>query len=100
MRNTLGDMLTSTHSDMREHFVIDPLIGKRQQLLLATQLCRMVLKVRCISSALLDPHGAMAPVVPNGLYSSVVAPATKLSQASQGRIWTLNDSLTLSPTIC
>lgn len=31
---------------MREHFVIDPLISKRQQLLLATQLCRMVLKVR------------------------------------------------------
>jgi T-complex protein 1 subunit epsilon len=31
--------------DMRKHFVIDPLIGKRQQLLLATQLCRMVLKV-------------------------------------------------------
>lgn len=26
--------------------MIDPLIGKRQQLLLATQLCRMVLKVR------------------------------------------------------
>ena len=34
-----------TLTDMREHFVIDPLIGKRQQLLLATQLCRMVLKV-------------------------------------------------------
>lgn len=32
--------------DMKKHFVIDPLIGKRQQLLLATQLCRMVLKVR------------------------------------------------------
>jgi hypothetical protein len=31
--------------DMREHFVIDPLISKRQQLMLATQLCRMVLKV-------------------------------------------------------
>lgn len=31
---------------MRKHFVIDPLISKRQQLLLATQLCRMVLKVR------------------------------------------------------
>lgn len=30
---------------MKEHFAIDPLIGKRQQLLLATQLCRMVLKV-------------------------------------------------------
>ena len=30
---------------MKEHFVIDPLISKRKQLLLATQLCRMVLKV-------------------------------------------------------
>lgn len=38
------DSLTLS-TDMREHFVIDPLIGKRQQLLLATQLCRMVLKV-------------------------------------------------------
>lgn len=27
---------------MRANFVIDPLIGKRSQLLLATQLCRMV----------------------------------------------------------
>ena len=37
---------TSLHwADMKKHFVIDPLIGKRQQLLLATQLCRMVLKV-------------------------------------------------------
>lgn len=34
---------------MKEHFIIDPLISKRQQLLLATQLCRMVLKV-CIKS--------------------------------------------------
>lgn len=32
-------------TDMKKHFVIDPLISKRQQLLLATQLCRMVLKV-------------------------------------------------------
>ena len=30
---------------MRDNFVLDPLIGKRQQYLLATQLCRMVLKV-------------------------------------------------------
>ncbi|KXG48163.1 Chaperone, tailless complex polypeptide 1 [Penicillium griseofulvum] len=37
-------MMTGTN-DMREHFAIDPLIGKRQQLLLATQLCRMVLKI-------------------------------------------------------
>jgi T-complex protein 1 subunit epsilon len=36
---------TNLFLDMRQHFVIDPLIGKRQQLLLATQLCRMVLKV-------------------------------------------------------
>ena len=36
---------TNDLTDMREHFVIDPLIGKRQQLLLATQLCRMVLKI-------------------------------------------------------
>jgi len=44
---SLGDEIrTNMHRlDMREHFVIDPLIGKRQQLMLATQLCRMVLKV-------------------------------------------------------
>lgn len=30
---------------MKENFVVDPLIGKRQQLLLATQLTRMILKV-------------------------------------------------------
>ncbi|KAI4721471.1 hypothetical protein E4T48_02308 [Aureobasidium sp. EXF-10727] len=40
-RRTIADLTT----DMRENFVIDPLISKRQQLLLATQLCRMVLKV-------------------------------------------------------
>lgn len=40
-------------ADMKEHFVIDPLISKRQQLLLATQLCRMVLKVRSITSLLI-----------------------------------------------
>ncbi|MDI1489773.1 MAG: T-complex protein 1 subunit epsilon [Ramalina farinacea] len=39
------DCMQTGSNDMREHFVIDPLIGKRQQLLLATQLCRMVLKV-------------------------------------------------------
>ncbi|KAL7268144.1 T-complex protein 1 subunit epsilon [Rhizina undulata] len=39
------DCMQTGNNDMREHFVIDPLIGKRQQLLLATQLCRMVLKV-------------------------------------------------------
>jgi len=39
------DCLQKGNNDMRDHFVIDPLIGKRQQLLLATQLCRMVLKI-------------------------------------------------------
>lgn len=39
------DCMQTGSNDMRDHFVIDPFIGKRQQLLLATQLCRMVLKV-------------------------------------------------------
>ncbi|KAI4748292.1 hypothetical protein E4T50_01500 [Aureobasidium sp. EXF-12298] len=39
------DCMQTGSNDMRENFVIDPLISKRQQLLLATQLCRMVLKV-------------------------------------------------------
>jgi T-complex protein 1 subunit epsilon len=39
------DCLQTGTNDMRESFVIDPLIGKRQQFLLATQLCRMVLKI-------------------------------------------------------
>lgn len=45
-------MIPLTGLDMKEHFAIDPLIGKRQQLLLATQLCRMVLKV-CLRVAIL-----------------------------------------------
>ena len=40
-----GEPILTSFADMREHFVIDPLISKRQQLLLATQLCRMVLKI-------------------------------------------------------
>ncbi|KAJ5669628.1 T-complex protein 1 subunit epsilon [Penicillium macrosclerotiorum] len=39
------DCMLTGSNDMRDHFAIDPLIGKRQQLLLATQLCRMVLKI-------------------------------------------------------
>lgn len=39
------DCLNTGTNDMRENFVIDPLIGKRQQLLLATQLTRMILKI-------------------------------------------------------
>ncbi|KAJ5292924.1 uncharacterized protein N7443_008877 [Penicillium atrosanguineum] len=39
------DCMSTGSNDMKEHFAIDPLIGKRQQLLLATQLCRMVLKI-------------------------------------------------------
>ncbi|EGP87855.1 unnamed protein product [Zymoseptoria tritici ST99CH_1A5] len=45
-RGRLGvDCMQTGSNDMKKHFVIDPLISKRQQLLLATQLCRMVLKV-------------------------------------------------------
>lgn len=39
------DCLGLGTNDMKELFVIDPLIGKKQQLLLATQLTRMILKI-------------------------------------------------------
>ena len=39
------DCMGIGNNDMKDAFVIDPLIGKKQQLQLATQLCRMVLKV-------------------------------------------------------
>lgn len=39
------DCMQTGSNDMREHFVIEPLISKRSQLLLATQLCRMLLKI-------------------------------------------------------
>ena len=45
-RGRLGvDCMGLGDQDMKAAFVIDPLIGKKQQLQLATQLCRMVLKV-------------------------------------------------------
>ncbi|KAK8045296.1 T-complex protein 1 [Apiospora rasikravindrae] len=46
VRGKLGvDCMNKGSNDMKKSFVIDPLIGKKQQLQLATQLCRMVLKV-------------------------------------------------------
>lgn len=39
------DCLGRGSNDMRALYVIDPLIGKKQQLLLATQLTRMILKI-------------------------------------------------------
>lgn len=39
------DALGKGTTDMKELFIIDPLIGKKQQLLLATQLTRMILKI-------------------------------------------------------
>lgn len=39
------DCLGKGTNDMKDLFVIDPLIGKKQQLLLATQLTRMILKI-------------------------------------------------------
>ena len=44
-RGRLGVDCMGKGSNMKDAFVIDPLIGKKQQLMLATQLCRMVLKV-------------------------------------------------------
>ena len=45
-RGRLGvDCMGWGNNDMKEAFVTDPLISKKQQLMLATQLCRMVLKV-------------------------------------------------------
>ncbi|ODV88882.1 hypothetical protein CANCADRAFT_28731 [Tortispora caseinolytica NRRL Y-17796] len=42
------DCLEKGSNDMKELFVIDPLISKRQQLLLATQLTRMILKINAV----------------------------------------------------
>ena len=39
------DCMQTGSNDMREHFVIETLLSKRSQLLLATQLCRMLLKI-------------------------------------------------------
>lgn len=39
------DCMIRGSNDMREQFVFDPLISKRQQFLLATQLVKMILKV-------------------------------------------------------
>lgn len=45
-RGRLGvDCMGRGSNNMKEAFVIDPLIGKKQQLMLATQLCRMILKI-------------------------------------------------------
>lgn len=42
------DCLSKNETDMRAQNVVDPLIGKRAQLLLATQLSRMVLKINTV----------------------------------------------------
>lgn len=48
-RSNLGiDCLGMGTNDMKKLFVIDPLIGKRQQFLLATQLTRMILKINTV----------------------------------------------------
>jgi T-complex protein 1 subunit epsilon len=39
------DCMQTGSNDMKQHFVIESLISKRSQLLLATQLCRMLLKI-------------------------------------------------------
>lgn len=39
------DCLGKGSNDMKELFVVDPFISKKQQIMLATQLCRMILKI-------------------------------------------------------
>ena len=48
------DCMQSGHLDMREQHVIETLIGKKQQLTLATQLVRMILKIDDIRTMSLD----------------------------------------------
>ena len=54
--STISCFPANKRPDMREHFVIDPLISKRQQLLLATQLCRMVLMVSALMAPITTLH--------------------------------------------
>lgn len=53
-------MLTTT--DMKEQFVFDPLISKRQQYLLATQLVRSILKIDDVVR--LSRHFSSSPLRP------------------------------------
>jgi hypothetical protein len=50
----LDFILLTCFTDMRDQFVYDPLISKRQQLLLATQVVRMILKVDDVITQLPD----------------------------------------------
>lgn len=52
------DCLYRGSNDMREQFVVDPFVGKRAQLLLATQLSRMILKISTVIEAA-KPQGAV-----------------------------------------
>ncbi|KAF7547704.1 hypothetical protein G7Z17_g7533 [Cylindrodendrum hubeiense] len=57
IRGRLGvDCMGRGSNDMKEAFVIDPLIGKKQQLQLATQLCRMILKINNVIVAGADEN--------------------------------------------
>lgn len=55
-RGKIGVDCMGGGNNMKEAFVIDPLIGKKQQLQLATQLCRMVLKVNNVIVAGVDEN--------------------------------------------
>lgn len=58
-RGKLGiDCLSLDENDMSKLFVIDSLVSKRQQLLLATQVCRMILKVNDVIVTEKDQPGA------------------------------------------
>jgi T-complex protein 1 subunit epsilon len=42
------DCMQTGSNDIRDAFIIDPVIGKRQQVMIATQLSQMVFKVNVV----------------------------------------------------
>ncbi|RAL67065.1 hypothetical protein DID88_007845 [Monilinia fructigena] len=74
------DCMQTGSNDMRDAFVIDPLIGKKQQLMLATQLCRMVLKINnvIIADILMSPT----------LYNAFVAYGNQQTPSVSPTLWT------------
>lgn len=55
VKNTrLGvDCMQTGSNDMRDAFIIEPVIGKRQEVMIATQLSRMLLKVNFVRGSVI-----------------------------------------------
>jgi hypothetical protein len=85
---------------MKEHFVIDPLISKRQQLMLATQLCRMVLKVRYLSSfsLLIISHMYLSFLIPTPISSLSSHPMPNHYHTHRSLLFAQGQPFSLLPT--